>query len=110
MKINQCIATPCRTNHEHFPVLFFNSRELSSSVIQGLGITLEALLTFQYAVSQGYNEAIAGTMIFVLLIVANVFLTLGNRSFYYCILTTLKYENRMVLWMITLTLFMMAIR
>ncbi|AWW00932.1 haloacid dehalogenase [Arcticibacterium luteifluviistationis] len=88
---------------------FFNSKELGTSVIQGLAITLGALLTYQYAVKQGYSEAETRTMTFVVLIVANIFLTLGNRSFYYSILTTLKYKNRMVLWMIALTLFIMAL-
>ena len=78
-------------------------------MIQGLAITLGALLAYQYSVSQGYNEAQTRTMTFTVLIAANIFLTLVNRSFYYSILTTLKYKNQMVKWMIALTLFIMAL-
>lgn len=57
---------------------------------------------YQYAVYAGYNEALTRTMTFVVLIAANIFLTLINRSFYYSILTTMKYKNNMV-WMIILS-------
>ena len=43
-------------------------------------------------------------MTFTVLIVANIFLTLINRSFYYSILTTLKYKNNMVLLIIFVTI------
>jgi P-type Ca2+ transporter type 2C len=36
--------------------------------------------------------------------VANIILTLVNRSFYYSIITTLNYKNRMVLLMITIAI------
>jgi Ca2+-transporting ATPase len=88
---------------------FFNGRELTTSVIQGLVITLGALLSYQYAVLQGYDEALTRTMTFTVLIVANIILTLVNRSFYYSIITTLQYKNRMVLLMISITLGIMAL-
>jgi Ca2+-transporting ATPase len=43
-------------------------------------------------------------MTFTVLITANIFLTLVNRSFYYSILTTLKYKNNMVLLIIFITI------
>jgi Ca2+-transporting ATPase len=43
-------------------------------------------------------------MVFVTLVTANVFLTLENRSFYYDILTTLKYKNNLILMIIGITL------
>jgi P-type Ca2+ transporter type 2C len=104
MELNTMLAKPRALSST-----FFNSKELGTSVIQGLAITLGALVTYQYAVSLGYNEAETRTMTFVVLIVANIFLTLGNRSFYYSILTTLKYKNQMVKWMIALTLFILAL-
>ena len=82
----------------------FNWNELSISIIQGLVITAGTLFIYQYAVLNGYNEALTRTMTFTVLIAANVFLTLIIRSFYYSILTTLKYKNNMVLFIIFITL------
>jgi len=82
---------------------FFNWKELTTSIIQGLAITVGTLFVYQYSVSQGYNESLTRTMAFIVLIVANIFLTLINRSFYYSMLTTLRYKNNMVLTIITIT-------
>lgn len=83
---------------------FFNLKELSVSIIQGLVITVGTLSVYQFAVTSGYNEAITRTMVFTVLITANIFLTLINRSFYYSILTTLKYKNNMVLFIVFITI------
>jgi P-type Ca2+ transporter type 2C len=83
---------------------FFNLKELSVSIIQGLFITLGTLSIYQFAVASDYNEAITRTMVFTVLITANIFLTLINRSFYYSILTTLKYKNNMVLFIVFFTI------
>jgi P-type Ca2+ transporter type 2C len=88
---------------------FFNWKELSISIIQGLVITAGTLFIYQYAVLNGYNEALTRTMTFTVLIAANIFLTLINRSFYYSILTTLKYKNNMVLYIIFLTIAMVTL-
>lgn len=82
---------------------FFNWKELSISILQGLIITGGTLLVYQYAVLHGYDENLTRTMTFTVLIAANIFLTLINRSFYYSILTTLKYKNNLVLWIILIT-------
>lgn len=87
-----------------FSTTFFKFRELTTSIIQGLVITLGALMVYQYAVSQGFNEAITRTMVFMVLISANIFLTLVNRSFYYSMWTTLKYKNNLVPLIISITL------
>ena len=83
---------------------FFNSKELSISIIQGLAITVGTLFVYQYSVMNSYDEALTRTMTFTVLIAANIFLTLINRSFYYSILTTLKYKNNMVLFIIFITI------
>ena len=83
---------------------FFNWKELSISIIQGLVITVGTLFIYQYSVINGYNEALTRTMVFTVLITANIFLTLINRSFYYSIFTTLKYKNNMVLFIIFITI------
>ncbi len=82
---------------------FFNWKELSVSIVQGLVITAGTLFVYQYAVMNGYGETLTRTMVFSVLIAANIFLTLINRSFYYSILTTLKYKNNMVLYIILIT-------
>jgi Ca2+-transporting ATPase len=83
---------------------FFNWKELTISIIQGLVITIGTLFVYQYSVMNGYNEGLTRTMTFTVLIAANIFLTLVNRSFYYSTLTTLKYKNNMVLFIIFITI------
>jgi len=83
---------------------FFNWKELSISIIQGLVITAGTLFVYQYSVMNNYTEELTRTMIFTVLITANIFLTLINRSFYYSLFTTLKYKNNMVLFIIFTTI------
>jgi Ca2+-transporting ATPase len=87
-----------------FTTTFFNFKELLTSIIQGLSITAGTLSAYQFAVYQGYNESLTRTMVFTVLVTANVFLTLVNRSFYYSIFTTLKYKNNLVLMIISATI------
>lgn len=79
-----------------FTTTFFNWKELATSILQGLVITVGTLTAYQYAVGQGYDEALTRTMVFTTLITANIFLTLVNRSFYYSVFTTLAYKNNLV--------------
>ena len=88
---------------------FFNWKELSTSIIQGLIITLGTLFIYQYSVINNYSEDLTRTMTFTVLIVSNVFLTLVNRSFYYSILTTLRYKNNMVLYIVLITLIIVGL-
>ena len=83
---------------------FFNWKELSTSIVQGLIITAGTLFIYQYSVVNKYNEELTRTMTFTVLIAANIFLTLINRSFYYSILSTLKYKNNMVFFIIFITI------
>jgi Ca2+-transporting ATPase len=87
-----------------FTTSFFNWKELTTSIIQGLAITAGALIIYQYAVFHGFSESITRTMVFTVLITANIFLTLVNRSFYYSIFTTLRYKNNLVLLIILITI------
>ena len=91
-----------------FTTTFFNWKELASSVMQGLVIAAGTLVVYQYAVHKHCNEAITRTMVFTALIVANIFLTLVNRSFYYSVLTTIRYKNKMILFIIGITVFISA--
>ncbi len=87
-----------------FTNTFFNMKELLTSIVQGLTITAGTLFIYRYAVHEGYNEALTRTMVFAVLITANIFLTLVNRSFFYSILTTLRYRNNLVFMIISLTI------
>ena len=89
-----------------FTTTFFNLKELTTSIVQGLMITAGTLIAYKYAVHQGFDEATTRTMVFTVLIAANIFLTLVNRSFYYSIITTLKYKNNLVLLIISITIAM----
>ncbi|MFC5623982.1 cation-translocating P-type ATPase [Algoriphagus winogradskyi] len=84
---------------------FFNLRELTTSIVQGLVITAGTLLIYQYAVNQGLNEPLTRTLVFTVLISANVMLTLVNRSFYYSIFTTVRYKNKLVFLIVGITIF-----
>ncbi|CAN5486632.1 cation-translocating P-type ATPase [soil metagenome] len=88
---------------------FFNWKELITSIIQGLMITAGTMTIYRYAVGRGYDEAITRTMIFTVLIAANIILTLVNRSFYYSIITTIKYKNNLVLLIISITIVILGI-
>lgn len=82
---------------------FFNWTELNTSILQGLIITIGTLFIYQFAVYHGFNETITRSMVFTTLISANILLTLINRSFYYSILTTLRYKNNLVIYIILIT-------
>jgi len=86
-----------------FTTTFFNWKELTTSIIQGSVITAGTLFIYQYSVLKGFDEDQTRTMVFTVLISANIFLTLVNRSFYYSIFTTLRYKNNLVPLIISIT-------
>jgi Ca2+-transporting ATPase len=92
-----------------FTTTFFKTKELITSIIQGLAINIGVLFIYRIAVLQHGSEALTRTMVFTTLIAANIVLTLVNRSFYYAITTTLRYKNSRVLLMITITLSILAL-
>lgn len=87
-----------------FSTTFFNWRELTTSIIQGLVITAGTLFAYQYAVLNGADEAATRSVVFLTLLTANIFLTLVNRSFFYSIFTTLRYKNLLVPLIICITI------
>lgn len=82
---------------------FFSYRELTLSIVQGLIITLAVLIAYQYGIYRGYDETATRTWVFMVLITANVLLTLVNRSFYYSLWVTLHYKNNLIPLIITAT-------
>ncbi|MGB3531729.1 MAG: cation-translocating P-type ATPase [Saprospiraceae bacterium] len=87
-----------------FTTTFFNWRELTTSMVQGLVISIGTLGVYQLAVLKGFSEPHTRTMVFTTLISANIFLTLVNRSFYYSIFTTSRYKNNLVWRIIVITI------
>ena len=92
-----------------FTDTFFNWKELSTSIIQGVVITCGTLFVYQYCLYSNCNEALTRTMVFICLITSNIFLTLSNRSFYYSILTTIQYKNNLIPIIISITGFITAL-
>jgi Ca2+-transporting ATPase len=87
-----------------FTSTFFNWREITLSIIQGLVITVGLLFVYQYCVMTACSESVTRTTIFLTLIASNIFLTLANRSFYFSVFTTIRYKNNLVPMIIGLTL------
>lgn len=88
---------------------FLNWRELATSIIQGLAITLGVLFVYQWSVWFGGNEEKTRALVFTTLIFANVFLSLVNRSFYYSIITCFKHKNILFPFVIGSTLFILLL-
>ncbi|MCO4291451.1 cation-translocating P-type ATPase [Solitalea sp. MAHUQ-68] len=83
---------------------FLSIKELSISIFQGLMITAGSLYIYQFGVHHQFNENLTRTLVFTTLIIANVFLTLSNRSFYYSFIYTLRYKNKLMPIVIGVTL------
>jgi Ca2+-transporting ATPase len=88
---------------------FFNLKEITISIVQGLIITLGLLLIYQYCVHENSSESATRTVVFLTLIASNIFLTLANRSFYYSIFTTIQYKNNLVLIIIGTTILLTSL-
>ena len=74
----------------------FSFNELTISIIQGLVITLGVLFLYKWNMDAGYEEGQVRTIAFTTILLCNIILTLVNRSFYYSVLKTLTYKNRLV--------------
>ena len=83
---------------------FLNWKELAISIIQGLVITLGILFIYQYTVQSGGNEEKTRAMVFTTLILANVLLSLVNRSFYFSLFNSFGNKNSLFPMIIGLTL------
>jgi len=92
-----------------FTNTFLSWKELQLSILQGLIITAGTLGVYQFAVSKGYDEEQTRTMVFTTLIVANIFLSLVNRSFYYSLFTTFRYKNYLLILIIFITIGMLVL-
>lgn len=82
---------------------FFNLRELSLSIVQGLIITAGLLGVLYYSTEKLYNENLSRTLVFTTLVCSNIFLTLTGRSRNYTVFTTIHYKNRLLYFIIFIT-------
>ena len=87
---------------------FFNMKELTISIVQGLAITIGTLFMYQYSVQNGYGEELTRSMVFTTLIFANIFLTLVNRSFTESVLTSFRVKNNLLTGVIAITLLLLG--
>ena len=92
-----------------FTNTFLSWKELRISIWQGIFITMGTLGIYQFAVAKGYNEETTRTMVFTTLLMANIFLSLVNRSFYYSVYTTFHYKNFLLVAMVFVTFLMLII-
>ena len=77
-------------------ITFFNLKELTLSIVQGLFITAGLIVVYWESVARGNTVQGTTSMIFVALVSSNITLTLVNRSFYYSIIATLAYKNVLI--------------
>lgn len=87
---------------------FLTFREMNISILQGLLITAGVLGAYQWSISQGYSETATRSMVFTTLVLANIFLTLVNRSFYYSFIHSMRNHNKLMVGVIAITLLLLA--
>ncbi|ESU28779.1 cation transport ATPase [Flavobacterium limnosediminis JC2902] len=88
---------------------FLSFREMSTSILQGLAITIGILFMYQFSAQTYASEQLTRTMVFTTLVFANIILSLANRSFLYSIFTTLEYKNNIMLALNSATLSLLAL-
>lgn len=87
---------------------FLSWREMSMSVLQGLLISAGVLFMYQYSIAHAGNEEQTRTMVFCTLIIANIFLTLVNRSFYFSMIDSFSNKNSLMVLILSVTLLLLA--
>lgn len=83
-------------------------RELMISLSQGIIIAGGILLLYHHYMREGYTLAYVRTVVFFTIVIANVFLTLVNRSFEESIFRTIRYRNRLAPIALAASLFFLA--
>lgn len=90
MEKNTMLQKPRKMNDT-----FLNWKELTISIVQGVIITIGVLSAYQYTVQNGGNEEKTRAMVFTTLILANLLLSLANRSFHYSVFESFKNKNKL---------------
>jgi len=83
--------------------------ELFISILQGLVITVGCVFAGYYASSSGFGETKVRSFIFSTLIFSNIFLTLFNRSFEHTIFRTIKMKNKLIPFIISVSLLLLLL-
>ena len=92
-----------------FTATFLSLNEMVISIIQGLAITAGVLYMYWHGVQNGYSEAGVRSLVFTTLVLANIFLTLCNRSFYYSLLSEMRNRNPLMIYIISATILMLIL-
>jgi Ca2+-transporting ATPase len=92
----------------HPSASFFSARELSLSLVQGGVIAAGVLGLYRYFMDGGYSLSYVRTVVFITLIIANIFLTFADRSFGESILKTLRYRNSLTKYVVGMSVFFLA--
>jgi P-type Ca2+ transporter type 2C len=87
---------------------FLSFREMNISILQGLIITAGVLTAYQWSVARDSGEVLTRSMVFTTLVLANIFLTLVNRSFYYSFIHSMRNRNKLMVAVIGITLLLLA--
>ena len=102
---NEPIEKNLMTQHPRpLTATFFSLKELGLSILQGLAITAGLIAVYWEAVGNDKSQQATTAMIFITLVTANITLTLVNRSFYYSIIETFKYKNKLIPLIIAVTI------
>ena len=87
---------------------FISLPKLGISIIQGLVITIFGLGVYQWGLAQGVGADYVRSLIFLMLVTANVVLTLTNRSFTHSLWSMLKIKNALLNYVLMITIVIMA--
>ncbi len=90
-------------------ISLFESDELLISIMQGLMITIGVLWLYHFSMSNGASLSHTRTLVFITLIISNVFLTFTNRSFTQNFLKTIRYKNRLAPWVMLISVLFLAL-
>ncbi|MCB0763734.1 MAG: cation-translocating P-type ATPase [Flavobacteriales bacterium] len=88
---------------------FLTWKEVSVSIWQGLVIALGTLGAYRLSVHWGHPEELVRTMVFSTLVMANIALTLVDRSFTASVIDTIRHRNVLLRGMLLLTLALLAV-
>ena len=89
-------------------ITIFTARELLNSVLQGVVIAAGILGLYYYFMEKGAGLAYVRTIVFITLIVSNVFLTFVNRSFDETIFKTIRYKNNLTKYVLLASIFFLG--
>ncbi len=82
----------------------FTPEEIRYSILQGLSITLSVFLMMVYSKEQGGEADKTRTLMFITLVLSNIFLTLSHRSFYESVFAMFRVRNHLLWIMLSATL------